>query len=99
MAIDITTYPTNITEVVDIFTWANTEVNGLIGIGFLVVFFVVSTLTMKQFETKKPFAAAAFGTGIVAGLMWSIELLPFKYAGLTIVIAAFSLLWLVWERD
>ena len=99
MAINLSTYPINQTDITDLFIWSNNEVGGIMALGFLVVFFIVSVTTMKAFETKKPFAASMFGTVIVASLLWALELLEFKYVGLVIIMAGFSLLWLMWERD
>lgn len=97
MAFNISDYPTNLSDVSGIFIWANDQVSGLIGVGFLVIFFVVSFVTMKAFESKKPFAASAFGTSIVAGLFWGLGLIQFRVAGFAILLAGFGFIWLLFS--
>ena len=100
MAINITDYPTNVTDITEFYIWGNNQVGGIMGIGFLVVFFLAMFFVMKGFEAKKAFAASAFGTAIIGIMMWGLgDLLATRFAVIAVLIAAFSLLWIIFVKD
>lgn len=99
MAINISDYPTNVTDITEFYIWGNNQVNGIMGIGFLIVFFMAMFFVMKTFESKKAFAASSFATAVIAVMMWGLDLLTTRFVVIAILAGAFSLLWIMWDKD
>ena len=68
------TMPTNITSITDWMQWGNVITGNWYGIVLIVMIFVITYISLKDYPNKRAFAAAAFITGITTVLLRFIGL-------------------------
>ena len=64
------------TSFVDLLTYANTHTGNLFAYTMLLGMFFIVFTALKNFETKKAFTAAAFGTMVVGILFYFAGVVP-----------------------
>ncbi len=57
--------PENVTGMLSLFQWLNNATTGAFGWMFMIIFFSVTFLVMKIYDTERAFAAATFLTGLL----------------------------------
>lgn len=86
------TMPTNITSVVDIWTYANSVTGDLYGVALLLGVFLVAFAGSKQFQIEKSFTASLFATVLVGFLLSTAGVVSASVLILPLILLAFSVL-------
>ena len=72
---DIFTFPTNMTEVVDILPLASDITGGFLGILILILLGAVTFMVTSTFSPKQGFVATGFVVTIASFFLWLLELI------------------------
>lgn len=91
--------PSNVTSFVDMLEWSNSTVGGMYGDVILLATWFVMFMVMKKFETKQAFTTASFTTALLGVFMFIFGIVTERALFIAIVLTAFSMLWLRWEKD
>lgn len=90
--------PSNVTGIVDVFSYGNTVTGGLFGIALLLIVFVVSFVALKVYPTEKAMAASSFTTALTSYMLSAVSLVP-NYAVLITTIMVIASVFLLWKGD
>ncbi len=84
----------NMSRPYELFTYSNTVTEGLFGTAVLIVFFLVCTIIMKNYENKRAITASAFMTSLLAGLFYLLGIVTPIVVFTAIIITAVGVVWL-----
>ena len=85
------TIPTNVTNMVDLFSQTNTMVDGLLGLALLFSIFFISFIASKYYRTEQAFTVSCFITSIAGYLLVIMGLVESYYLIVPTLALAYSL--------
>ena len=98
------TQPYNITPMLEkntisgLMIGANVVADGMIGLGIIVLVYIISFVGFKNYETSRAFAGSSFLAAFVAILLRVMTMISDKVMFGTFIIAGLSIVFLSWEN-
>lgn len=92
-------YPENITGFVEFVQYTNTLVNGMLGMGILIIVFMVSFLSAKSYSYERAFGFSSFLTMISAILLRFMNLITDWMLSIAIIMTGGAIILLMRERS
>jgi len=91
--------PENMTGIIDFLQYTNSMTEGFLGAGFLIIIFMVSFLSTKNYSYERAFAFSSFLTMISAVLLRFMQLINDWTLALSVILLVFSVIMLTRERS
>jgi len=91
--------PENMTGIIGFLQYVNSMTGGFLGLGFLIIIFMVSFLSTKSFTYERAFGFSAFLTMVSAVLLRFMSLINDTILAIFVVILVVAIIFLMKERS
>ena len=89
----------NSTGMTDIYTGANTQTNGFLAIGILIMIYAIAFMSLKRYESKAVFLVVSFVTTFIAGIFYALKWINDTVIWIFITLLLIALVVNIFGRD